>query len=430
MQRIAVVILTLSMCVTCFAAQELKQSTAVTVKIGPFVEVADGVTPSTDLTIHAAHVRISKAGGNIAAKNDATAATHDEIGIYDCPLSTTDTATLGMLDIYVNDANCAYGAWAHYMVLDPNAWDAKYSTGEIKGLNLDSIKGNVDILTGTGATSYVNVHLKGTDDNVVVDVNATDVATGVAAAAINLDNATGSLADVQIDDDAMGTTIDEDDFLARVKALLPGGASGAVDPNSMTDVAWANMIAMFNGNGYAGGTIKLLVDVNLVDGEAPSTSADVTTAVWNSAVASYGGAGTYGQAVEDTLADTAALDSNTKLRTAMTGADTPVAKESTVAAISSDTSLLSGTAVVDGTHTATTRSFYVSTAFAETARALPEGTIIVVTDATNSLPYMGIVKSYSATRKVTLVTPLVITPANGDVVKIYPSIFQETKIIK
>jgi hypothetical protein len=241
---------------------------------------------------------------------------------------------------------------------------------------------------------------------------------------VNLDVATGSLGDAQIDDDALGASIDEDDFLARIKALLPGGAAGAVDPNSMTDAAWANLIDFVDGTGYAGGTIKLLVDVNLVDGEAPSTSADVTTAVWNSAVASYGGVGTYGQAVEDIVADTAALDSNTKLRTAMTGADTPVAKESTVAAISSDASLLSGTAVVDGTHAATTSSFYVSTAFAASAGALPKGTIIVVTDATDGLPYMGIVKSYSVARKVTLVTPLVITPANGDVVKIYPSIFK------
>ena len=47
--------------------QELRQSTAVTVPYGPFVDSTDGVTPETGLTIQKAHVRVKKNGGDMAA---------------------------------------------------------------------------------------------------------------------------------------------------------------------------------------------------------------------------------------------------------------------------------------------------------------------------------------------------------------------------
>lgn len=53
-------------------------------------------------------------------------------------------------------------------------------------------------------------------------------------------------------------------------------------------------------------------DINaiLTDTAAYDTDAEYATAIWNAATASYGGAGTYGQAVEDTLADTNELQGN------------------------------------------------------------------------------------------------------------------------
>lgn len=82
----------------------LKQSTAVTVMLGPFVDDSDGNTAETALTIAQADVRLSKNGANIAQKTDATSCTHDEIGIYSCPLDATDTNTLGILSLIVHEA--------------------------------------------------------------------------------------------------------------------------------------------------------------------------------------------------------------------------------------------------------------------------------------------------------------------------------------
>lgn len=79
----------------------LRQSTATTVKLGPFYSATDG-SALTGLSIPASNVRLSKNGGNITQKNDATACSHDELSLYDCALNTTDTGTVGRLQIYVS----------------------------------------------------------------------------------------------------------------------------------------------------------------------------------------------------------------------------------------------------------------------------------------------------------------------------------------
>ena len=66
----------------------VKQSTAITVKLGPFLDDTDGKTAEAALTLQKADVRLSKNGGDMAA---ATAdqgaadagAPYDELGYYD-----------------------------------------------------------------------------------------------------------------------------------------------------------------------------------------------------------------------------------------------------------------------------------------------------------------------------------------------------------
>lgn len=108
----------------------LKQSTAVTLKIGPFLDATDGSTAETALTITQADVRLSKNGGDIAQKNDATSATHDELGYYDVPLNTTDTNTLGILMLAIHEAG-ALPVWQDYMVVPANVWDSLFGADEL-----------------------------------------------------------------------------------------------------------------------------------------------------------------------------------------------------------------------------------------------------------------------------------------------------------
>lgn len=101
----------------------LKQSTAVTLKIGPFVDNSDGYTAETGLTISQADVRLSKNGGNMAQKSESSACTHDEIGWYDCLLNSTDTNTLGRLQLMVAESG-ALPVFHDFQVVTANVYDS------------------------------------------------------------------------------------------------------------------------------------------------------------------------------------------------------------------------------------------------------------------------------------------------------------------
>ena len=106
-------------------AQLLKQSTAFTFQLGPFIDDTDGKTAEAALTIAAADCFVSKNGGAYAAKNDATAmtGTGDARGYYDCVLNATDTGTLGPFEVAVHVTG-ALPVWRSFMVVPPNVYDS------------------------------------------------------------------------------------------------------------------------------------------------------------------------------------------------------------------------------------------------------------------------------------------------------------------
>lgn len=103
----------------------LKQSTAVTVKMGPFLDSTDGNTQETALTISQADIRLSKNGGAYAQTNNVAGATHDEKGNYGIPLDTTDTNTLGTLRVHIHETG-ALPVWQDFMVVPANVWDSLF----------------------------------------------------------------------------------------------------------------------------------------------------------------------------------------------------------------------------------------------------------------------------------------------------------------
>ena len=101
----------------------LKQSTAKTVRLGPFVDSTDGVTAETALTISQADIRLSKEGGAFAQTNNATGATHDENGWYSVPLDTTDTNTLGSLTVTIRETG-ALPVFKDFEVVTANVFNS------------------------------------------------------------------------------------------------------------------------------------------------------------------------------------------------------------------------------------------------------------------------------------------------------------------
>lgn len=192
----------------------LKVSTAVILKIGPFLDSADA-SAETGLTVSQGDVRLSKNGGNMAQKSDATACSHDEVGFYDCPINSTDTNTLGRLQLMVAEAG-TLPVFHEYMVVTANVYDTLCSTDNFD-VNLNASQAGVTIGTVTTLTNKSNFSLAA--DQTAVTVGAVNTKTGYELAT------TGNGIDGILDEPVDGTlTLRQ--AIMLIKAVLVGKSSG------------------------------------------------------------------------------------------------------------------------------------------------------------------------------------------------------------
>ena len=237
----------------------LKQSTAYTFRMGPFLDETDGKTAETGLTISQADVRLSKGGGNFAQKNESTSASHDEIGYYIVILNTTDTATVGELLVAVHESG-ALPVFKTFQVVEEAIYDAIYGGSADLITKVDAIDTVVDsILVDTGTT------LEGKIDTIdgIVDAILVDTGTTIPATIATVDTVVDA---ILVD---TGTTLPAtldtiDNFLdTEVAAIL-------ADTNELQG-DWVN-----------GGRLDLLLDsviskVDVVDGIVDSILVDTGT---------------------------------------------------------------------------------------------------------------------------------------------------------
>jgi len=132
----------------------LQQSTAVTVMLGPFVDEGDGKTAETGLTITHDEVRLSKNGGNMAEKHEGANCSHDEIGIYGCPLDTTDTNTLGILTVMVHESG-ALPIRQDYLVMKVDCYNMALLGSDKWNVNIAEVNG-VAVEAGAGRMHVFN----------------------------------------------------------------------------------------------------------------------------------------------------------------------------------------------------------------------------------------------------------------------------------
>jgi len=119
----------------------LKQSTAVDILIGPFVDETDGKTAETGLTLAQADIKLSKNGQALAQKNDDTTAVHDSDGYYNCELNATDTNSVGQLIVIIHKSG-ALPCRHEYQVVEEDIYIALFATTGNLGFNSS---GRVDI---------------------------------------------------------------------------------------------------------------------------------------------------------------------------------------------------------------------------------------------------------------------------------------------
>ena len=140
----------------------LKQSTASTLLLGPFIDESDGKTAETALTISQSDVLLWKEGGTtLAQKNDATSCTHRSNGLYTCPVNATDTGTLGTLVVSVHESG-ALPVRQDYLVVPANVYDSMVSTDKLQ-VDVTQLNGVTNAATRLGLSA--NQIIPGTVDN-------------------------------------------------------------------------------------------------------------------------------------------------------------------------------------------------------------------------------------------------------------------------
>lgn len=226
----------------------LKQSTAATVKIGPFVDSTDGVTAEDALTISQADIRLSKNGGAFAQTNNATGATHDENGWYGVPLDTTDTGTLGTLIVAVAESG-ALPVWAEYMVIPANAYDSLVLGTDVLTADVTQWLGTAAATPTTAGVPEVDItHIAGSavstttaqiGANVVQLSTSATAADNLEASALGIVSSTaaaGTLSTTQMTTNLSEAT--DDHYNGRVivwtSGVLAGQASAITDYTGAT----------------------------------------------------------------------------------------------------------------------------------------------------------------------------------------------------
>ena len=121
----------------------LKQSTAYTFRFGPFLHEDNGKAVVDDLTIEDSHIRVSKAGANFIDKNETTNAAHDEAGFYVVILNTTDTNTVGELQIACHMSG-ALPVFKTFQVVEEAIYDAVFAASATLITKIDAIDTVVD----------------------------------------------------------------------------------------------------------------------------------------------------------------------------------------------------------------------------------------------------------------------------------------------
>ena len=229
----------------------LRQSTAQVIRFGPCLDITDGVTEETALTLAQADMRLSKDGGAFAQKSAAGNATHDSDGWYSTTLSTTDTATVGELRLNVHQPANMLPLWDRWWVIEEAIYDAIYgaaATGfdangrvdvsEWAGVAVNAlVSGRVDastgamaanVLTATAINADAITNAKIATDAIGSDELATTAVNEIRDAILSDSTAFAGANIATILTDT-GTTLD--DHLTDIK-----GTGFAKDTHSLTDI--------------------------------------------------------------------------------------------------------------------------------------------------------------------------------------------------
>ena len=277
--------------------QILRQSTAVDVLIGPFVDSTDGDTAETGLTLAAADILLSKNGQTLALKSDVTAAVHDAIGMYNCELDVTDTDTIGTLVLIVHEAGALH-VRHEYQIIEEGVYDGLFASGASDiadilvdtGTTLDTKLDNMSGATFNTTTDSLEAIRNRGDSAWTGGATTTDSGTAQAGSASTITLQSGASA---VDNTYNGQLI----YISAGTGVGQSKAIANIAGSYVGSTKVATIIGTWATNPDATSVYEIYpADIDEIND--PPTALAIADAVWDESTTGHTGAGTFGEQVK------------------------------------------------------------------------------------------------------------------------------------
>lgn len=214
----------------------LKADTITKVAIGPFVDVTDGFTPETAVTLTGGGDNADEAlivkhddatAVSIASNTWAAFSTPAVDGYYHLTLTATDTNTEGQLSVIIQNDSVHLPVVNHFQVVNANVYDSLFAAATTDYLQVDLLQVGGDSQSGTDLKDFADAGYDPATNKVegvkLVDTTTTNTDM-LTAAAVNAEVDT-ALADIKLDhlisaavDTNLQTTVADDSVIGYMLA--------------------------------------------------------------------------------------------------------------------------------------------------------------------------------------------------------------------
>lgn len=150
--------------------QFLKQSTGIRIRVGPFMDYSDGVSPVTTVdltTADEAELLKNDGAATVDISGAAWTAIADADGWYNLTLTASHTDTLGHLTVVVQDQDLCLPVFKDFTVVSGNVFDSLMSGSDY--LQVDAVQiGGVSAASQISNTTAIKATTDKLDDMVEV----------------------------------------------------------------------------------------------------------------------------------------------------------------------------------------------------------------------------------------------------------------------
>jgi len=299
----------------------LKQSTSVDIRMGPFVDATDGVTPETGVTLGAAdQAEVLKADGAATVAMGGTfAAVTGADGWYDYTVATGDVDTVGDVTFIVQDASVCLPVMVRAQVVEEAVYETLFAASADLESKLDTIDSNVDaILVDTGTTLDTKLDdimgatfSSATDSLEAIRDRGDSAWTGSATTSDSGTAQAGSTSTITLQSGASST-----DDLYNGQVVYISSGTGAGQSRAIGDYVGSTKVATVITNWAVSPDNTSVYEIypdEITEITAAPTVAQIADGVWDEATAGHTNAGSFGEQVKNDidaiLADTAVLGS-------------------------------------------------------------------------------------------------------------------------